>query len=172
MKIDKYSITATARVHHIYSYVNYGELGSYISNQIVYTGANNKILCLIADKVHLSLLRVTKYFYQNLQHIIFMVCRLEHVPSWRWWKCIKVSQKSVICFRTGWIYQQISQSLYCNQIGSNPIIYLSEEQNCVTSSWPVYKWPNLQPCQENESIDSPVPICNAFLRAFLYFSST
>lgn len=119
MKIDKYSITATARVHHIYSYVNYGELGSYISNQIVYTGANNKILCLIADKVHLSLLRVTKYFYQNLQHIIFMVCRLEHVPSWRWWKCIKVSQKSVICFRTGWIYQQISQSLYCNQIGSN-----------------------------------------------------
>lgn len=119
MKIDKYSITATARVHHIYSYVNYGELGSYISNQIVYTGANNKILCLIADKVHLSLLRVTKYFYQNLQHIIFMVCRLEHVPSCRWWKCIKVSQKSVICFRTGWIYQQISQSLYCNQIGSN-----------------------------------------------------
>lgn len=119
MKIDKYSITATARVHHIYSYVNYGELGSYISNQIVYTGANNKILCLIADKVHLSLLRVTKYFYQNLQHIIFMVCRLEHVPSWRWWKCIKVSQKSFICFRTGWIYQQISQSLYCNQIGSN-----------------------------------------------------
>lgn len=119
MKIDKYSITATARVHHIYSYVNYGELGSYISKQIVYTGANNKILCLIAYKVHLSLLRVTKYFYQNLQHIIFMVCRLEHVPSWRWWKCIKVSQKSVICFRTGWIYQQISQSLYCNQIGSN-----------------------------------------------------
>lgn len=119
MKIDKYSITATARVHHIYSYVNYGELGSYISKQIVYTGANNKILCLIADKVHLSLLRVTKYFYQNLQHIIFMVCRLEHVPSCRWWKCIKVSQKSVICFRTGWIYQQISQSLYCNQIGSN-----------------------------------------------------
>lgn len=70
MKIDKYSITATELLVYIHLCELWETWTLYQETTLSTRANNNKI----ADIFHLSLLRVTKYFYQNLQQMIFMVC--------------------------------------------------------------------------------------------------